>query len=107
MISEEGIKAAVREYTLFDWETVVSEHPNPSNLTAKLHDVTEKIFDKHLPWKTRKIKSTDDPWTNNNIRTAIKRRKRTFRKQGRSKKGKALKARSDLLIAQSKAKYYR
>ena len=63
-------------------------------------------MDIHAPFKERKIRSTDDPWITDNIRSLIRRRKRVFSKQGRSQKWKEIKCKTDLMILERKKKYY-
>ena len=63
-------------------------------------------MDEHAPFKERKIRSTDDPWISDNIQSLIRRRKRVFKKQGRSAKWRKIKTKTDRMICERKKKYY-
>ena len=88
------------------WETTFDHTDSPTKKTEDLHEIIEKLMDKFLPFKERKIRSTDDPWVNDNIRSLIRRRKRVFKKQGRSPKWREIKKKTDRMINERKRKYY-
>ena len=72
----------------------------------KLVDTIEKLMDEYYPLKLIRVKSTDDPWIDDDTRRNIRRRKRIFKKEGRSSRWKDAKKTTDLMIKRRKTKYY-
>ena len=62
-------------------------------------------MEEFFPLITVRRKSTDSPWVNNKIRKLIKRRRKVYRKEGRSAKWKRLKRLSDDLIDARRSRY--
>ena len=71
------------------------------------YNVTEWITDECLPWRERKVRSTDDPWITDEIRCEIRRRKRRFDKWQRGPRWKQAKETTDHLIKESKEAFYK
>ena len=105
-MTEKNKKKFHEEYCGVDWTGLLSSIECPSEMTNVLHGVTQDLIDRCFPEKTHKIRSTDDPWIDDNIRRAIRRRKRCYKNHRRSNKWVDLKMESDNLIKESKAKYY-
>ena len=75
-------------------------------MTERMHDKTNEITNHCFPWKERKVKSTEDPWITDEIRTAVRRRKRKFKKHQRSGQWTEAKEHTNRLIKESKAAFY-
>ena len=71
-----------------------------------LHSIVKSVTDECFPWRTRKIRSTDDPWIDDEIRRAIRTRRRRFKKARRSRKWREAKEVTKELIRTAKKKYY-
>ena len=67
-------------------------------MSQKLHDLTNSLTDQCLPWRNRKVRSCDDPWITDDIKRAIRRRKKRYKKRHRGSKWKDVKAETDELI---------
>ena len=74
---------------------------------ATLTKTLNAMMDQFFPKKTYKVRSTDNPWISYAIRKKIRARKKIFRKEGRSKKWKRLKQRTDQAIKTKKEAYYK
>ena len=77
-----------------------------SNKKAELYQ--EKMnyaMDTFFPVVHVKRKSSDDPWMNMRILKKMKQRKAVFRLQGRSRRWKKLKKRSNRMINEARARY--
>lgn len=94
-------------YTAIDWQSAIGSTEDPSEMTEELHRITMRITDECLPWRERKVRSTDDPWITDEIRRAIRRRKRRYSKWHRGPKWRLVKDETDLLIKESKTDYYK
>ena len=94
------------EYRNVDWQKEIGGMDCPSQMTAKLHEITMRITNSCLPWRTRKIRSTDDPWITDEIRRAIQKRMRRYKKAKRSVRWKEAKEESDKLLKEAKIEYY-
>ena len=71
-------------------------------MTDKLHEITKALNDVHFPLKKRRIRSTDDPWIDDQIKREIRRRKRRFDRQRRGPGWTKAKKRTDELIREAK-----
>ena len=93
-------------YTGIDWEVVLGSVTCPSEMTRIFHNTINTITDECFPEQTRKIRSTDDPWIDDNIRREIRRRKRCYGKRERSGRWQQLKETTDNLIREAKKNFY-
>ena len=105
-LRKENKAAFMKEYSMTDWEDLIGEDQDVDSMTTKLHRVISRLTDHHFPLKKRKIRSTDDPWINDQIRHAIQRRMRTYKKYKRVPKWIQAKALTDDLIKAAKSEYY-
>ena len=103
---KENFKRFGRLYCAVDWEAVIGNTTCPSEMTERLHSTTMSIINRCLPWQERRIRSTDDPWITDEIRRAIRKWKRRFRKYQRSSKWQQVKEETEALIKKSKSEYY-
>ena len=71
-------------FSEINWETLLGDTEDPSEMTIRMHEKVTAITDECFPWRTRKVRSTDDPWIDDHIRRAIKRRMRQYKKNKRS-----------------------
>ena len=98
--------AFLEEIKEIKWEERFGNIKCASALTDIFQGVVGTLVDKHFPIRTRTVKSTDDPWINDRIRRLIRRRKKEYRKNGRSLRWKRLKAECEREIAAAKKDYY-
>ena len=78
----------------------------PTENTEILHKKIESLNDICFPWKRRKIRSTDHPWITDNIRRAIRRRRRRYKKYKRDGKWRSIKQEVGDKIKKNKREYY-
>ena len=90
---------------MHDWEEVLSAS-TPTTKVEMLNNTLEQFMDLCFPQKIFCIKSSDDPWINKEIKRLIKRRKREFKKYGRSERWKSLKKLTNDKIQEAKNKFF-
>ena len=93
-------------YAELDWEELIGNIDCPSQMTRVMHETVATLMDKFLSWIERKVKSNDDPWITDEIRRALRRRYRKYKKSHRSNKWKDLKRATDDMIRESKHSFY-
>ena len=91
--------------TLTDWNPVLLAE-NATDKVNALNNIITSLIDNCFPLKTITIKSSDQPWYNNGIRKAVKKRKRHFKRYGRDKRWHELKKKTEQLIENAKQKFY-
>ena len=89
-----GFRKWIGEQT---WADVLAAN-TPSDKAIKLHDLLTLALDQFFPYKTTVRRESDPPWINPRIRALIRKRRGVYDRQGRSRKWKDLKAKSDKLI---------
>ena len=106
VITEEGKNRFKSFITNVDWEALMIHSDCPHENTELMQNKLDTLNNICFPWKTRKIRSTDKPWIDDNIRRKIRRRRRCYWRKGRSQRWDKLKADSDNAIRRNKRKYY-
>ena len=87
-----------------DWSDVLLA--TGSNDKARLYQAhVDAAMDKFFPLRTVRRKSSDLPWINKAIRKRIRRRRRVYRREGRSELWKYLKSITDKMIKDRKRTY--
>ena len=86
--------------------TEVTHTNNASEKAAVLMGMFEQAITDFYPMKTKKIKSTDDPWITPEIKRHIRTRKRIFERERRGIDWMAKKKETDDMIRGSKKDYY-
>ena len=101
-ITEKGTEEFVKQVTLMDWSEITtgSASEAANNLCVALETITDMCFPKI--WVN--YKSTDDPWITREIRRKIRKRKRLYKKEGKSGRYKALRDDIKKLIEEKKQK---
>ena len=70
----------VDAFSAIDWETLIGHVQCPDRMTEILHQTIDDLTNKLFPMKKRRVKSKDAPWITDEIKRAIRRRKRRFKK---------------------------
>ena len=96
----------LNRYAAINWEDLLGDVDDPSDMVRILHEKTDELNDDLFPLRRRKIKTTDDPWINEEIKKAIRRRKRRFKRHKRGPQWRIVKSETDDLIKASKREYY-
>ena len=109
IITEEGRNRFVSFLTNIDWEQLMGDSICPDINTDRLHNKITSLNDICFPLKTRKIRSSDKPWINDNIRRKIKKRKREFFKNNmkRTERWSEIKKETTKAIKKNKLEYYK
>ena len=102
---KKSLKKFLEEYTTIDWEEEMRDCPDPSSMTDRLHSITNKLNDTHFHIKEKRSRSTDDPWISDEIKQAIRRRKRLFNNHRRNAVWTAAKKVTNYLIKEAKEKF--
>ena len=104
-IPESGLKNLETWANRQDWKSVTSvdsTHEKAANLQSTLMNA----LDKYLPEKTGNFSSDDSPWVTPQIKSAVRRRQREYRKHRRSDKWNNLDDKVNNLVSKAKRKYY-
>ena len=96
----------IKAYTAINWEEMIGDTDDPSAMVIRMQNKVDALTDECFPWRTRKIRSTDNPWIDDHIRRAISRRKRQYKKGQRSVKWKKVKTEMDDMIKKAKREFY-
>ena len=89
---------------MHDWtEVVLAEGSN--NKAAAYQRAIDWAMDNFFPMRTTRRKSTDLPWINRAIKKKIARRRRIYKKEGKSMAWRLLKARIDEMLRERKENY--
>ena len=88
----------------YDWNQIKR---NDSSGTAQAFDcILSEFFEQSFPVKTRKFKSTDAPWFNQEARRAVKRKIRIYRLEGKSERYKRAQIDCDRIIGEAKKRFW-
>ena len=102
--TKKGEKTIAEMLVAVDW-TSVAVKASPNEKVLEMNRILSGIMDSCFPEKVLTIRDTDDPWINKEIRRLIKKRKREFKKYGRSRKWKKIKKIVARKIAEEKEKF--
>lgn len=105
-MTQKNLRKFEEAYTKIDWTEEIGHIECSTMMVNILHEIINRITDECIPWKTWKVRSTDDPWISDDIRRAIRRRKRCYRKNKRSSRWAALKAEKTKIIREAKEAFY-
>ena len=103
--------AIAASFQLIDWHKLIS-NLNADDIATKFTSVVIQIMTKYIPNKTVTVDDKDAPWITSEVKTAIKRNQRVYRKwttRGRPPDGrvhiKYIQNLTSYLIRQAKSKY--
>ena len=102
--NEESLKRFDDYLEQQDWRTVV-EARTASDKVAALHAVIENGMASCFEHKTSKRKTSEPSWVSKEIRTAIRRRRAIFKREGRSEGWKRMKKITNKMIGDRRKNY--
>ena len=105
-ITQESTDVFARELERLDWKEVLPATFDVDRTTEAFHTYLQSRTEHHFPVRYEKIRSTDDPWIDREVRVKIRTRKRVFKKHGRCELWKILKKITNQMIDVRKKKYY-
>ena len=103
--SDKAVKEFGRRMRSTDWDAVLPEALDPDRLVDAYQAYTTKIMDELFPYKTVRCRSNEDPWVTNGARTLAKRKRRMFRREGKSMRWVRLRDLLEQRLSQSKETY--
>lgn len=101
--SKKGFVEAVKG---INWEEALPATLDVNSTTETVHKLLYKLTESFFPSKWIKIRSTDDPWIDQDVRDKIEIKKAVFYREGRSEEWKVVKRITDAMIVNRKRKYY-
>lgn len=104
--SEQACRTFGEKLTATDWQACLGDE-NVNQMVENFQKYTCNLVDTLFPFKTFRSRSNEHPWITHGIRALSKRKKRVYKREGRSNFWWRLQERSDELIEQSGAKYVR
>ena len=102
--TEQGAAAFLVEIEWQQWEGVLTALGVEEKVEA-FQGILAGYMDKFFPIKSTTKRSTDPPWVNEQIRKLSRKRRRIYDREGRSKRWKRLKKKSDNLYRTRAGKY--
>ena len=87
-----------------DWSAVLSAKHVDEKEEA-FHSIVGGLMDANFPLRTTTRRASDPPWVNDQIRKLCRKRRRIYDREGRSKRWKRLKKKSDELYRKRAGKY--
>ena len=103
-ITKDGKEQFGKLMATFNWENVAK--PTSSESALALNFVLCSFINKCFPVKQRKIKSNDAPWFDGACRRAVKRKKRIYRREGKSERYKEASRDCKVVILRAKKKFW-
>ena len=105
-ITDERIEKYDQAIGQIEWDQVFKHASTLDQKTEAMHNKITTIVTDCFPLITNRIRSTDDPWIDEETRKALKRRKGIFYDQLRSDDWKKVKAQTNDMIKRRKKRYY-
>ena len=103
--TEEGAANFVRQISEQNWDLVYAQ-TNSSDKAIALQSVLDSLMDKNFVMKTTTKRLSDPPWFNERLRILIKKRRKIYDREGRSRAWKKLKKKSDNLAKKRAAVFF-
>ena len=101
------IRSAVSAITAMDWGKELPDFDSsPDVYVEKFHKVIVGTCERIIPWKKARVRSTDDPWITAGIRKKVRQRKGVYKREGRSRKWRRLKATSSYMTYRARKGFY-
>ena len=88
-----------------DWNSVLPAGSDPDALVEAYQAHTTKLVDELFPYKTVRCRSNEDPWVTDGARALAKRKRRMFRREGKSRRWVKLRDLLEARLSQSKEAY--
>ena len=88
-MNAKNIAAFRNKMIMTDWNQIATGRPNQT--TERFSEMLESAVEECFPERRIVVKSSDKPWMNQEIRRAVRRRKRCFKKSRRSGRWRKLK----------------
>ena len=104
--TDEGAAGFISAVASHDWTPVLSARGVDDKALA-FQEALDRYMDVYFPWRTTTKRESDPPWINDTLRKLAAKRRRIYHKQGRSRRWKALKKKSDELYRTRAANYIR
>ena len=92
--TEKGAADFLAELATVSWRKVYESKSTTAKVKA-FQSILDAMMDRHFELKTTTRALNDPPWFNDSVKKQIKKRRKVYDRQGRSKKWKAMKAKTD------------
>ena len=107
-MKSDQIDSAAHNINNLVWEELLPTfNEDPEAYVQEFHRLLVKVCEIAIPWKKAKKRSTDDPWITEGIRKKTSQRQGVFRREGRSRKWKQLKATTTYMTSKAMESFYR
>ena len=101
--TEVGDRRLVAEMNGTDWpEALRNAGGDVDGVVGALEERIKTLLDKHCPVVEYKIRSNEAPWITHGVRRLARRRKRVYRREGKSRRWRRLTERSRRILRESK-----
>ena len=103
--TERGAAIFLERLERESWEDVLAA-PDVNAKTELFQNTIDELFNSAFPLKTVKKRKSDPPWVNETIRRMSVKRRRIYNREGRSKRWKSLKKKTDALYRLRASNYF-
>ena len=97
--------AAGRRLQALDVDDLLPPHLGPDEMVVRFQTWAAALTYELFLWKTMRVRTNKDPWITDGIRKLSKQKRRVFRRKKKSRLGRALDARMQILLEESKSAY--
>ena len=105
-MKKDQIEKAASEIRALVWEDILPTMFDPDEYTVAFHQKIIDVCERVIPWKSDKIRSTDQPWVTDVFRKKVLQRKSVFKRQGRDRQWKKLKSKCIDIKNEAREAYY-
>ena len=95
----------LEELRVVDWSSVLKQKMLDKKVD-NFNRIVANLINRHFPKKLCKMRSDDAKWMTDHIRREVNKRKKIFKKEGKSEKWQKQKAHTDSLISRRKKSYW-
>ena len=104
-VTRKGVANFCSDLATTDWGYLLPPELPPDVMISRFESLILGLTDRHLPLRTIRIHSNEYPWITNGIRAMSKKKKRVYRRGGKSHLWGLLQSRVDDMIEKSKSEF--
>lgn len=88
-----------------DWSAILGDSGNPDILVERYEAFTTNLVDGLFPFKTVRVRSNEQPWVTDGIRKLSKRKKKAYKRRGKSRLWAKLQDKLNTLVEHSRSAF--
>ena len=103
--TQKGMDGFGADLAALDWPTILEQETTVDDKVLAFQTRIRALTDRHFPTQTVKCRSNDLPWVTNGIRRLSRKKKRVYRREGKSHLWHVLQERQDKMMEDSKLEF--